>query len=70
MRTGAPSVQSMVVLGDTTSDVTTGLRAGALASVGVLTGAHDATQLAEAGATHVLDSVADLPGLLAELRNA
>ncbi|MFC9767409.1 phosphonatase-like hydrolase [Rhodococcus jostii] len=69
MRTGAPSVQSMVVLGDSTSDVTTGLRAGALASVGVLTGAHDATQLSEAGATHVLDSVADLPGLLAELRN-
>ena len=49
MRIGAPSVQSMVVLGDTTSDVTTGLRAGALASVGVLTGAHDATQLSEAG---------------------
>jgi phosphoglycolate phosphatase-like HAD superfamily hydrolase len=36
------------------------LRAGARASIGVLTGAHNAEQLSAAGATHVLDSVADL----------
>ncbi|MFC9553824.1 phosphonatase-like hydrolase [Rhodococcus sp. NPDC056960] len=69
MRTGTESVQSMVVLGDTASDVTSGLRAGARASIGVLTGAHDAAQLSAAGATHILDSVADLPRLLLSMRS-
>lgn len=68
LRTGTPSVQSMLVVGDTTSDVTSGLRSGARAVVGVLTGAHDADRLRAAGATHVLDSVADLPSLLGALR--
>lgn len=67
MRTETASVQSMIVVGDTATDVECGLRAGARASVGVLTGAHDAAQLSAAGATHVLDSVADLPGLVATL---
>lgn len=65
MRTGGESVRSMIVIGDTASDVTSGLRAGARASVGVLTGAHDAAQLSAAGATHILDSVGGLPGLVA-----
>jgi phosphonatase-like hydrolase len=60
MRTETASVQSMIVVGDTAVDVETGLRAGARASIGVLTGAHNAEQLSAAGATHVLDSVADL----------
>jgi phosphoglycolate phosphatase-like HAD superfamily hydrolase len=30
----------------------------------VLTGAHDRAQLVGAGATHVIDSVADLPDLV------
>jgi len=64
LRTQTSSVDEMVVVGDTASDVTSGLRAGARAVVGVLTGAHDATRLRDAGATHVLDSVADLPALL------
>lgn len=68
MRTETDSVRSMVVLGDTSSDVISGLRAGARASIGVLTGAHDNGQLADAGATHIIDSVADLPSLLATLR--
>ena len=67
MRTGTESVGSMVVVGDTSSDVISGLRAGARASVGVLTGAHDTEQLAAAGATGILDSVADLPSLIAAL---
>jgi phosphoglycolate phosphatase-like HAD superfamily hydrolase len=57
----------MIVLGDTSSDVLSGLRAGARASIGVLTGAHDTAQLSEAGATHILDSVTDLPALVAAL---
>lgn len=67
LRTGAPSVQSMLVIGDTTSDIASGLRSGARAVVGVLTGAHDADQLRGAGATHILDSVADLPSVLETL---
>ena len=67
LRTGAPSVQSMVVIGDTTSDITSGLRSGARAVVGVLTGAHDANQLRSAGATHILDSIAQLPSVIDSL---
>lgn len=67
MRAGTDSVSSMVVVGDTSSDVISGLRAGARASVGVLTGAHGLAQLSDAGATHILDSVADLPSLVAAL---
>lgn len=64
IRTQTTSVRSMIVVGDTSSDVISGLRAGARASIGVLTGAHNAAQLTAAGATHVLSSVADLPGLV------
>lgn len=67
MRTETDSVLSMIVLGDTSSDVISGLRAGARASIGVLTGAHDTAQLSAAGATHILNSVADLPTLVATL---
>lgn len=64
MRAEAESVRSMVVVGDTSSDIVSGLRAGARAAIGVLTGAHDTAQLSAAGATHILDSVAELPALL------
>lgn len=57
-------VRSVAVAGDTTSDVTSGLRAGASVVAGVLTGAHDAAALTAAGATHVLDSITDLPSVL------
>jgi phosphonatase-like hydrolase len=67
MRTETDSVRSMIVVGDTSSDVISGLRAGARASIGVLTGAHDTAQLSAAGATHILDSVAELPELVAIL---
>jgi phosphonatase-like hydrolase len=67
MQTETDSVRSMIVLGDTSSDVISGLRAGARASIGVLTGAHDTAQLSAAGATHILNSVADLPSLVATL---
>ena len=67
LRTGTESVHHMVVVGDTSSDITSGVRAGARASIGVLTGAHNADQLRAAGATHVLNSVAELPALLSTL---
>lgn len=64
MRTGADAVGRVAVVGDTASDLTCGQRAGASVLVGVLTGAHDEQRLRAAGATHVLPSVAGLPGLL------
>ncbi|MGV9801841.1 phosphonatase-like hydrolase [Mycobacterium sp. NPDC003449] len=67
MRTETDSVRSMVVVGDTSSDVVSGVRSGARAVVGVLTGAHGADQLSAAGATHILDSVADLSSLVSTL---
>ncbi|MDI3405659.1 phosphonatase-like hydrolase [Streptomyces cavernicola] len=66
LRTEAPSVRQTVVVGDTPYDMEAGLRAGAGLVVGVLTGAHDKDDLRTAGAHHVLDSVAQLPGLLRE----
>ncbi|NLU84516.1 phosphonatase-like hydrolase [Rhodococcus sp. HNM0569] len=67
MRTGGESVHDMVVVGDSASDVVSGLRAGARASVGVLTGAHDRARFEQAGATHVLGSVADVPELVEQV---
>lgn len=64
LRLEASSVQTMAVAGDTASDMRSGRRAGARVVAGVLTGAHDTDQLREAGATHLLDSVIDLPDVV------
>jgi phosphoglycolate phosphatase-like HAD superfamily hydrolase len=44
--------------------MTTEVRAGASLVAGVLTGSGDRTGLLAAGATHILGSVAELPGLV------
>jgi 3-hexulose-6-phosphate synthase/6-phospho-3-hexuloisomerase len=54
MRLNADGVRNVAVIGDTASDVETGLRAGAAIAAGTLTGAHNADQLRDAGATHVV----------------
>lgn len=64
LRTGADDVAAVGVAGDTASDMESGRRAGAAVRVGVLTGTHQEASLREAGATHVLPSVRELPGLL------
>ncbi|KAA2254900.1 phosphonatase-like hydrolase [Solihabitans fulvus] len=64
LRLGLADVRRVAVAGDTPSDVLTGLRAGASVVAGVLTGAGDRVSLAEAGATHVLDSVRELPSVV------
>ncbi|WP_437582863.1 phosphonatase-like hydrolase [Paramicrobacterium sp. CJ85] len=64
LRTGAPSVESMIVVGDTASDIRSGCAAGAGLVVGVLTGAHDDEQLGDAGADEIIASVASLPAML------
>lgn len=61
MRAGVDDVAQVAVLGDTSSDVLSGLRAGAAIVAGTLTGAHDEETLLAAGATHVVASVADFP---------
>lgn len=64
LRLGITDVRNVAVVGDTPLDMTAGTRAGASVIAGVLTGTGTAVQLHEAGATDVLDSVADLPPLL------
>lgn len=64
LRTETTSVDAMIVVGDTISDMQSGCRAGAGLVVGVLTGAHDEDQLSEAGAEEVIGSIAELPELL------
>ncbi|MFJ3496425.1 phosphonatase-like hydrolase [Streptomyces sp. NPDC086091] len=66
LRTGATDdVRRTAVVGDTSYDVLSGVRAGAGLVAGVLTGAHDAPRLRAAGADTVLPSVTALPALLA-----
>jgi phosphonatase-like hydrolase len=67
LRTATSAVSAMVVLGDTWSDMQAGRRAGAGLCVGVRTGTDNEERLREGGADEVIDSVADLPDLLAAL---
>ncbi|MFD7959637.1 phosphonatase-like hydrolase [Streptomyces zaomyceticus] len=67
LRTGAvDDVRRIAVAGDTSYDMLSGVRSGAGTVAGVLTGAHDEAALRAHGATHVLDSVAELPALIRE----
>ncbi|CDO08516.1 haloacid dehalogenase [Mycolicibacterium cosmeticum] len=64
MRLGADGVGNVAVLGDTSTDVDSALRAGAAIAAGTLTGAHSEEELRAAGATHVVGSVVDFADLL------
>jgi phosphoglycolate phosphatase len=64
LRLGGGAVSELVVVGDTPSDIESGLRAGAGLVVGVTSGAASAESLAAAGAPHVLDSVGGLLRLI------
>lgn len=64
LRTGASTVDGMVVVGDTTAGIASGLAAGAGLVVGVLTGSNDEHALTDAGADAVVASVAELVELL------
>jgi phosphonatase-like hydrolase len=66
LRLEVESVQQVVVVGDTASDLWSGRRAGASVIVGVLTGAHGRKELETAPATDIIESVATLPLVLAE----
>ncbi|WP_406352496.1 HAD family hydrolase [Streptomyces sp. NBC_00658] len=60
----AEGVRQVAVVGDTSYDMLSGVRAGSGVVAGVLTGAHGGAALRAAGATAVLGSVAELPSLL------
>lgn len=60
LRAQVSSVQSIMVVGDTASDMQAGRRAGAGQCVGVLSGTDDAARLLQSGADSVIDTVADL----------
>jgi phosphonatase-like hydrolase len=64
------AMNALMAVGDTSSDMQAGLRAGAGYCVGVLSGNDDAPRLLEAGADDVIESVVDLLGfdLLTEPR--
>ena len=64
LRLGGAGVSELAVVGDTASDVESGLRAGAGLVAGVLTGSGTKEELERAGAAHVLDNIAGLLPLL------
>jgi phosphoglycolate phosphatase len=68
MRLEIDGVANVATLGDTSSDIESGLRAGAAIVVGTLTGAHDEQRLRAAGATHVVGSVAEFADLILQHR--
>jgi len=64
LRLGGGAVSELAVVGDTASDIESGLRAGAGLVAGVLTGQAGRDELTRAKAPVILDSVAELPSLL------
>ncbi|HEV2375795.1 MAG TPA: HAD family hydrolase [Streptosporangiaceae bacterium] len=65
LRLGAGDVREMGFAGCTSSGVLCGKRAGASLVAGVLRGGHTEDRLRKAGATHVIGSLSELPGLVA-----
>ncbi len=65
MRAGVTDVRRIAVVGDTPLDLKAGVTSGAGWVIGVLTGAHGLDTLGATYHTHLLDSVATLPDLLA-----
>lgn len=65
LRLGAGDVREVAVASGTEHGLLAGRRAGAGIVAGVLTGPHTPARMREAGATHLIDSLADLPDLLA-----
>ncbi len=62
--TWVTSARNVVNVGDTVMDLEAGKNAGVGLNVGVLSGAHNRNILEGAPHTHILPSVADLPGVL------
>jgi phosphoglycolate phosphatase len=65
LRLGVTDVRDTAFADGTESGILCGKRSGAGIVAGILTGGHTAGRLEGAGATHLLDSIAGLPALLA-----
>ena len=63
MRLGVDDVASVAVVGDSENVITAGRRAGARTLIGI-PGERAAQRLRAAGATHLIDSIAELPAVL------
>ena len=63
-RTGVTEASGVLAVGDTVLDLQAGNAAGAGWVVGVLSGAHNRARLIQVTHTHILASVAELPGIL------
>jgi phosphonatase-like hydrolase len=66
LRLGVEDVRSAAFAGSTASEIQCGQRSGAGLVAGVLAGSHTADRLRTAGATHLIDGIAQLPGLVLE----
>lgn len=66
--TGVTDVRRVANAGDTVLDLQAGHNAGVALNIGVLSGAHGRDQLQSAPHTHLLDSVGQLPALIASHR--
>lgn len=64
LRLGIDDVRQVAVAGDAESDMLSGRRSGAAVVAGLMHGVHSRERLLKGGATHILDSLADLPGLI------
>jgi phosphonatase-like hydrolase len=64
LRLGADDVRDIAVASGTEHGIVAGRRAGARVVAGVRTGPHTASRMRRAGATHLIESVAELPDLV------
>lgn len=64
LRLGIDDVREVAVVGDTESVILCGRRAGVRIAAGLRTGSRNPARLRQAGATHLVDTIADLPSLL------
>ena len=64
LRLGVEDVREAAFAASTASEIQCGKRAGAGVVAGVLTGGHTSDRLRTAGTTHLIDGIAQLPGLL------
>ncbi|HLX48554.1 MAG TPA: HAD family hydrolase [Streptosporangiaceae bacterium] len=65
LRLGASDVREVAVASGTDNGLLGARRAGAQIAAGILTGPHTPARLRKAGATHLIESIADLPDLVA-----
>ncbi|MET8000047.1 HAD family hydrolase [Nonomuraea glycinis] len=64
LRLAIDDVRRVAVVGDAESDMRCGRSAGAAIVAGVMTGVHSRERLLQGGATHIIDSIANLPELI------